>query len=904
MAQQVCVILVLIAGDQPVDALDDQHREAVGDLRGVAVVMKASGDAVAEADPVVELAQRQKTGVGTDPTRFRISVDFFVLAEGESRLGGALCTHGRSLQKWSYGDLTPVALEIIGNYQERISSAVYVRITNQKGASRFMATKSVFRAHSRSSTGHEDPVATHLRLVSKRAARYAAAFSVEEDAKIAGLLHDLGKYGERFQRRLEGLVRNIDHWSPGAWACVTKCGLAGVGPALAIQGHHVGLQAILTTENLRSMDPQQIESERPEGRRPSAVEVATLLERARSDEIEVPPASTSPVYQEELRTQRAALMLDVRMLFSTLVDADFIETEAHFNATGPDAPAYRAPGPDLDPSRAKECLRSYIERLSAASGAPDHVRQLRDDLLQSCRAAAESEAGLFTLTAPTGAGKTLSMLSFALRHAREHGLQRIIAVLPYLSIIDQTVQEYQKALKSVLGEAPNYIIEDHSLARPPEQEADDGEKHARLLAENWDAPIVITTSVQMLESLMSNRPRACRKLHRLAKSVILFDEVQTLPIELAIPTLATLSRLSERYGSTVVFSTATQPAFEHLHEGVRRYCAAGWNPREIVSNDLDLFGRARRTTVQWPEDRTRRDWPKLAEELAAHHQVLCVTNLKRHALALFDELSSCMIDDIFHLSTSMCPAHRREVLADVDQRLKDHAPCRLVSTQCVEAGVDIDFPVAYRALAPLDSIAQAAGRCNREGKAANGDVHVFVPADDRLYPGGGYRQAAHVTMQLLREQEGNLDIHDPEVFDRYYRSLYDLKDLSPADDRSKEQNPLLKAVNALDFEQLARLYRLIDKNTINVLVPYDEAAFEELAAEVLSEGLSREWITAARPYSVGVYQPRDNHPIQAFLEYVPVVQGREYSRDWAVYRGEYYCDERGLVPPQQNFVIA
>lgn len=753
-----------------------------------------------------------------------------------------------------------------------------------------------YKAHSRSRQGHHDPVATHLKAVSARAAQYAAAFGAEEDAAVAGLLHDLGKYGELFQRRLDGLERGIDHWSPGAWACLLNYKLQGIAPALAIQGHHIGLQQ-LSDDAIKGLSPEKLAKNHPQSLRLSEQNTDLLIERLSADDIELPPPAARSVYHEDLHSEAAALALDIRMLFSALVDADFVETEAHFNATGPDAPEYRAPGPDLNPAHAASCLHDYLQHLSDTSDAPAAVRQLRTDLLDACLSAAESAPGLFTLTAPTGAGKTFSMLAFALKHAREHGLRRIVVVLPYLSIIDQTVQEYQKALKPVLEEAPNYIIEDHSLARPSAEEADNVEQHARLLAENWDAPIVVTTSVQMLESLMSNRPSRCRKLHRLAQSVVLFDEVQTLPAELAVPTLATLSRLSDRYGSTIVFSTATQPAFDHLDESVRRYCAFGWQPQEIVPQERDLFARARRTTVRWPRSRTKRRWPELATELAEHHQVLCVTNLKRHAFELYDELASREAAGLFHLSTSMCPAHRRAVLEEIRRRLDDGEPCKLISTQCVEAGVDVDFPVAYRALAPLDSIAQAAGRCNREGKAASGDVYVFVPDDDRLYPGGGYQQAATVTEMLLREGEGDLDIHDPAVFDRYYRQLYDLKNLAGAD------TDLIRALRGLDFARVNDLYRIIPTATINVLVPYDPEKFETLAARVLEEGLSRDWIAAARPHSVGVYQPRDNDPIMAFLEWAPVIPGREYARDWAIYRGDY-CKERGLVLPDSSIMIA
>ena len=755
------------------------------------------------------------------------------------------------------------------------------------------------RAHSRSIRGHEDPVATHLRTVSELSAEYAKAFGAEEEASLAGLLHDLGKYGELFQRRLDGLERGIDHWSPGAWACLLKYGVAGIASALVIQGHHIGLQS-LSDDALQCLSPQQLSASHPQALRLSEQDHGLLLERLDHDGLAIPRQPEHPMYRREMHSEPAALLLDIRMLFSALVDADFIETEAHFTAAGPDAPTYRLPGPDLNAARAEAGVRAYIEHISATSDAPDRVRRLRSDLLDACLRAAELAPGLFTLTAPTGAGKTLSMLSFALAHARRHNLRRVVVVLPYLSIIDQTAQVYQEALKPLVSEVSNYIIEDHSLARVPSESESDKEKHARLLAENWDASIVITTSVQMLESLMSNRPSRCRKLHRLARSVVLFDEVQTLPADLAVPTLATLSRLAERYGSTVVFSTATQPAFEHLHEGVKRYCATGWQPREIVPDGLRLFDRARRTTVRWPRDREKRQWPELAEELADHRQALCVVNLKRHALELYSELAALGAEDIFHLSTSMCPAHRREMLDEIRRRLDpdNESPCRLVSTQCVEAGIDVDFPVAYRALAPLDSIAQAAGRCNREGKANSGDVHVFVPDDDRLYPGGGYQQAAQATVQLLRDLHGEVDIPDPEVFDRYYRLLYSLKDL--ADDSGE----LMTAMRRLDFAEVAANYRLLEQNTINVLVPYDREAFDELAARVLEEGLSRDWISKARTHCVGIYQPRDSSPIHAFIEWVPVVPGREYAHDWAIYRGDDYCQERGLVQPDSSIIIA
>ncbi len=756
-------------------------------------------------------------------------------------------------------------------------------------------TPVTFRAHSRSRKGHEDPVSAHLRAVGRQAARFAGAFGAEEEAAIAGLLHDLGKYGDLFQERLRGLASGIDHWSPGAWACIQTYRRAGAAIALAIQGHHVGLQ-VASDSNLRNVALDRLAANHPLGLQLSATDVASVLARLRADGLALPAAPARHVYENGAESFAAALMLDIRMLFSALVDADFLETEAHFKATGPNAPCYRVPSPQLAAAAAEDCLHRHLQRVREESGAAEPIRQLRDDLLQACLAAAEAPPGLFTLTAPTGAGKTLSMLAFALRHARIHDLRRVVVVLPFLSIIDQTAGVYREALRDLVAQAPEYVIEDHSLARTRKRDPDCPEGRARLLAENWDAPIIITTSVQMLESLFSNRPSRCRKLHRLARSVILFDEVQTLPKELAVPTLATLSRLSERCGASVVFSTATQPAFEHLDESVRRYCRQGWRPREIVPDGLRLFDRARRTTVRWPAARERRPWAELADELSEHAQVLCVVNLKRHALTLFDELAGREPDGLFHLSTSMCPAHRRARLAEIRRRLDHGETCRLVSTQCVEAGVDLDFPVAYRALAPLDAIAQAAGRCNREGGAEIGEVHVFVPDDDRLYPGGAYRQAADVTEMLLTK--GDLDIHDPASFDRYFRLLYDLKDLAGA------ETELIEAVKARDFERVAQLYRLIERSTINVLVPYCPRTFDDLAEHVLTEGISREWIAAAREDAVGIYRPRDDDPLRRFLEPVPVVPGREYADDWWIYRGDHYCEERGLVPPETDCLIA
>jgi len=755
-------------------------------------------------------------------------------------------------------------------------------------------------AHSASKAGRRDPLRSHLQKVAQRAALFAKPFGADAEARLAGLLHDLGKYGELFQKRLRGEERGIDHWSAGAWVALQRYQKRGLAIALAVQGHHVGLQQV-AKDSLRRLDPGQ--TSRSDGLRASETDVARLLRALSDDGLALPDASAvgDSLYGGS-EVGKAAAMLDVRMLFSTLVDADFLETEAHFAGNAEGTERYRVAGLLLEPQEALSKLTAYLDRLSRESDAAREVNDLRTDLLRTCLETGECRPGLFTLTAPTGAGKTFSMLAFALKHAAAHGLRRVIVVIPYLSIIEQTVREFRRALG--LEPLSQYILEHHSLAgtKPadPSPEGDregEGPRREQLLAENWDAPLIVTTSVQFLESLFANRPAPCRKLHRLARSVILLDEVQTLPLPLVVPTLATLSRLTERFGSTVVFSTATQPAFSHLDSAVKAYCTGGWTPHEIVPSTLRLFERAQRTQVEWPADGTQAvSWPDLAAELATYPQALCIVNTKRHAFRLCSELYNQVPGGVFHLSTNMCPAHRQTVLGEVRRRLKSGEPCRLVSTQCVEAGVDLDFPVAYRAFGPLDAIVQAAGRCNRHGHALLGILHVFLPDEpneESCYPDGAYRQAAGVTRILLRRHSpAHVDIHDPELFNEYYRELYDL--LRP----EKRNAELLEAIQRQDFAEAAQLYRVIPKDAINVLVPYDPGAFDALADAARNDGLDRDWIFKARAHSISLFKPGRDAPIRRYLDPIRTGKGTP-TEDWFIYlERDHYDPMTGLVPPQ------
>jgi CRISPR/Cas system-associated endonuclease/helicase Cas3 len=370
--------------------------------------------------------------------------------------------------------------------------------------------------------------------------------------------------------------------------------------------------------------------------------------------------------------------------------------------------------------------------------------------------------------------------------------------------------------------------------------------------------------------------------------VVVFDEVQTLPLKVVLPTLATLSHLATRYGSSVVFSTATQPAFRHLDAKVRKYCATGWQPREIAPNELRLFERAHRVRVEWPGRDERVGWDEIAGQFAGLRQVLCIVNLKRHARDLFHLLKPQWGDDAFHLSTAMCPSHRAAVLREVRARLTGGERCALVATQCVEAGVDLDFPAAFRALGPLDSIAQAAGRCNRNGKLEAGVLRVFRP-EDAGYPPGVYQQAAGLTEALLNGEEG-LSIDDPAGFEKYFRTLYSITSL--------EDRDLLEAIRSRHFPLVRKHYRIIDQDSVNVLVAYDRGRYEELAAETRGNGLSRDWVVRARPYAVSCFR-RD----ATAMEPVPL-KDRSDSGDWYLY-DMHYDSETGLqVPKELEFLGA
>lgn len=755
----------------------------------------------------------------------------------------------------------------------------------------------MYFAHSENGAGRWHPLATHLASVAQLALEFSCDSTWKDEACLAGKLHDLGKYADRFQQRLHGKDHGLDHWSQGASLALTQ--FKSIAAALAIQGHHLGLQRG-DPDSLRRLLPSALANSLAPGLELSDADISKLVARASQDGLVFQSPDNLAVKGWH---QVVAAMLDVRMLFSCLVDADFLDTEAHFNGDA-SGKRYRASGSTLDAESALAALNRHLaEQVRGASKAAEGVRLARDTLWQAVFDAAQRPVGAFTLTAPTGSGKTLAMLRFALEHARRNKLRRIVLAVPYLTVIEQTARIY----RGVFRDFPqHFVLEHHSLAGLGEESAHgdaegDEARQRRLLSENWDAPIVLTTNVQLLESLFSNRPSACRKLHRLAGSVILFDEAQSLPAPLAVPTLAALSRLAEHHGTSVVFATATQPAFETLHQAVTKHTVTGWQPHEIVADTSALFRLMPcRVDYEWRMLNGKTSWPDLADELRSDgcRQALVVCNLKRHALALLERLKD--VEGVIHLSTNLCAAHRRAVLNRVRERLAHGMPCRLISTQCVEAGVDLDFQLVYRAFAPLEAIAQAAGRCNREGRQPEpGRVVVFEPNDDcepkRNFPTFAYFQAAEVARSMLTAH-GALDLDDPETFKRYYHSLYDVS--QPA-----SQAPRLDdALNSIDFVRTAHEYRLIEQNTFQLLVPwadrYDD--FVVLRDEADRVGIGGDWMRRAQTLAVSVYRKADGTPAWAIPAKLKCYRtgGTGVSDEWFILEGNFYDDTQGLSPPE------
>jgi len=653
----------------------------------------------------------------------------------------------------------------------------------------------------------------HLIAVAGTARESATDFGAGPVAEIAGLLHDLGKVKPAFQDKLRGIKNNVSHSGEGARYALENFGLIGKLIAFCIAGHHSGLPNGIDRAAGRPATPL---SERLEQAEPVSLPADVTL-----------PAPAMPAPLADRSAQAFfELQFFTRMLFSALVDADFIETERFYAQGAPRS----APG-ELNALQA--ALAGHLGKFGPPETA---VNRLRAEVLEAAGKAACQPPGLFTLTVPTGGGKTLTSLRFALDHAQAHGLRRVVYVAPFTAIIEQTADVFRGALAN-----RDAVLEHHSAFDAETTFADETQaERLKLAAQNWDRPVVVTTAVQFFESLFANRTQKCRKLHNIARSVIVLDEAQALPVNYLRPCLAAMKELVRGYGCSVVLCTATQPAIRDA-DGLRAEEAIpAEETREIAPNPAGLYRRLKRVDARFAG-------PLENDELASRvtgRKALVIVNNKRQARAIYDLLGS---GNALHLSTNMTAAHRREVLA----RVRDGFDGPVISTALVEAGVDLDFPEVWRAVAGLDSIVQAAGRCNREGKSDRlGQVHVFEPEED-FPPPPELQQNAEIARDILRAHAE--DPLSPEAVRAYFQRLYWDRD-ADLDSRGIMRR-IKETGNRLDFPfaDIAHDFRLIEEVTRPLIIGAGEYGLDDSARNLLEYGEYAGPIArAAQRYTVSV----------------------------------------------------
>lgn len=725
----------------------------------------------------------------------------------------------------------------------------------------------LYYAKSSQKDGTQQTVQAHLQAVESLAQTYGRAFGQEIPAGLCGLFHDFGKYSPAFQQVLQGNQSGIDHAIGGA-VFLHSFQKKALRPVIeAIAAHHSHL---VSQEDLSGMLNTIWQAAGPVttfcGKQAALCGINAYQKAAEAFQADFPDFQLkikSILPQPPLSGQENS-MLYTRMLFSCLVDADY-------TASSNNPPEE---GPSLDVFSALKNLYAYCEAIRANSGANPILNQFRNQLFERCGQAGEQDGGLFSLTAPTGTGKTLALLHFALRHCQYTGKRRIIVVLPFLSLIEQSTRIYRSILP--------HVMEDHSQSQLPEE--------MREHAARWDQPFLITTSVRFFESLFSDHPSDCRKLHNLANSVILFDEAQSLSISLLSPTLKTMEELCSRYGCSVVFSTATQPDYTGLR-------TISWSASELLPEHRDFYKALRRTSARWEID-TPIPLEEIAERMAKSRNVCTIVNLRAHARTLYRALAErCSAEEVFLLSTDLCPAHRTEVIQTIHQRQKKRLPCRVVSTQCIEAGVDLDFDQLYRALAPLEAIIQAAGRCNRNGTANYGELCVFIPEEDQLYPDSHYENGATIVHAMQIQQ--SIDIHDPDTIRQYYRQLFGS---FRGDVKSRA---LEKSISERDFSGVSKTYRLIEQRGIQVLVPYEaqKVLYQKLRTEALENGLTKALLRQAASLTVTCYDRELAEQVCEPLYFVGTGHlEKQKSPYYVLLSGQenYYDEKMGFCPPAKQ----
>ncbi len=666
-------------------------------------------------------------------------------------------------------------------------------------------------AHIDEKNGRIQTVEEHLKGTAELAGKFAERFGKQDWGYCCGMLHDIGKYSTDFQKRIKGeSIWKVDHSTAGARVCKEKGGKYSF-LEYCVAGHHAGL-ADFGSEYDDSGDSTIM------GRRLKKISDYSAYET----EIEIPEIVSDPFDLSKTTNPDFSLSVFMRMIYSCLVDADFLNTEAFMN----EGKGERNSG---------ESMKILLEKLeNHISGwlknqDTDTVNGRRTEILRHCLEKGESSKGLFRLTVPTGGGKTVASLAFALRHAVQNQMDRVIYVIPYTSIIEQNA----KVFRDILGS--ENVLENHSnVDYEVEHESSDEFRALQLAAENWDKPVVVTTNVQFFESLFANKSSKCRKLHNIVNSVIIFDEAQMLPNDYLKPCIAMIEELMNHYGTSVVLCTATQPA-------LRLFFQSKVSATELCPQMEEQFEFFKRTLFENIEVVTEE---RLIQKLKEEYQALCIVNTKKRAQSLYSELKG---DGVYHLSTSMYPAHRKRVLKKIRERLRENKKCILISTSLVEAGVDLDFRSVYRELAGVDSMIQAAGRCNREGRRKAEESKVFIFRFEEKENVLGQRQQIDVTKSLIADGR---ELSDIETITRYFEMLYHFKGDSL--DKKNILDEFTDKQKKYNFAKVGKEFKLIEQNTKTIFINKEEPA-EEILRLLKERGFSRSGMRKASQYCITVY---------------------------------------------------
>ena len=705
-------------------------------------------------------------------------------------------------------------------------------------------------AHLRSETDKkEQPLYEHIKNVAELSKKFSECLILSDYAEIIGMLHDIGKYSNRFQQRINGNDKiKVDHSTCGAQEAFKMKLLMA---AFCIAGHHGGIPNIGVRTDSEN-DPT----------------LTGRLKRNTEDYSawinEVDRSKFKPI-AEPFTKNRIPYTFILRFLFSCLVDADYLDTE-NFMSNGA---VSRDSGYELP--FLLSLLNNHIEKWQNPSGK---LNILRTQMLNECIDVGKNcNEKLFTLTVPTGGGKTISSMAFALNYAVKHSKKRIIYVIPYTSIIEQNAEVFRK----IFG--MNNVLENHSNI---DFDSLDNETKIQMMlaAENWNSPIVVTTAVQFFESMFSNKPSKCRKIHNIADSVVIFDEAQMLPLDYLLPCATAIRQLAENYNSAVVLCTATQPNFQsilNLTEKTNKLQLT-----EICKSAEKMADDFRRVNFKY-EGKLEDD--EIALELKQCKQVLCIVNKKAHAQKIYSMLGES--DENFHLSTYMYPAHRQQVLDEIRKRLDENKPCRVVSTSLVEAGVDIDFPTVYRAISGIDSILQTGGRCNRENKrnSAESVVHIFN-TDEVL----SYQQTNTDAAMAVIKKYGD-KIYLPEAIKMYFDDLYYYRDIDKTH-KVFDKKDIINGLTNLEFESVAKNFKMIENDTKALYISTEEN--KKLIDDLRHGNYSKELFRNLQQYVVNLYE-RDFKKLdeECCIEYID-------SNFYILSDSNYYSDKTGITFPDDN----